>query len=321
MAEAPKSPNATTRNVISAAIGLLLIAGMVFFYMKYQSEKKKNETNVEEITDLNNEVSDLEKKVGDLELTIDDQNLKMEEKDKLLEAKYREIQGLLAQVNKAKNSTKVDQTRVTELEGRLNGMMAQIEEYRQKIAALEQQNQQLVGQVTQLQETEQRLVVEKEQVVTERNMTQQQLENTRKEAGTIRVANFGFAKVNKKGERDPDVEFKGGGLKPLKNIEICFDIQENQWATPGKKDLYVVVQAPNGQIVSNTEGGYSGSFSSSAGQKTYSAKTNAQYDNTRKRACVNFGIAEKAKFEPGTHRVYVYLDGNVAGEGTFEVKK
>lgn len=321
MAEAPKSTNASTRNIVSAAIGLLLIAGMVFFYMKYQSEKKKNETSVEEIADLNNEVSDLEKKVSDLELTIDDQNLKLEEKDKLLEAKYREIQGLLSQVGRAKSSTKVDQTRITELEGRLNGMMAQIEEYRKKIAQLEQQNQVLTGQVTELQQTEQRLTVEKEQITTERNMTQQQLEATRREAGTIKVANFGFAKVNKKGERDPDVEFKGGGLKPLKNVEICFDLQENQWATPGKKDVYIVVTGPGGQVVVNTEAGYSGSFQTAAGQKTYSAKTSVQYDNARKRSCINFGIPEKARFEPGTHRVYAYVDGLVSGEGSFEVKK
>jgi len=319
MAEAPKSNN--TRNIISAAVGLVLVAGVVFFGMKYRAEKQKNETQTEEITGLNTEVTDLEKKVSDLELSLDDQNMKMEEKDRLLEAKYKEIQGLLSQVNKAKNGSKVDQVRISEMETRLNGMMAQIEEYRQKIAQLEQQNQTLTGEVATLKESEVRITQEKVQVEQARVQTQQQLETTKKEASVVKVGDFGFAKVNKKGEKDADVEFKGGGLRPLRNIEICFNLQENQWASAGKKDMYVLVQAPNGSILSNTEGGYSGSFTSNSGQKTYSAKTSVQYDNSRKRACINFGIPEKTKFEPGTHRVFVYLDGNVAGEGSFEVKK
>ena len=308
-----------TSRIALVAVGLLLIAGMGFFGWKYTQEKKTNEQKTEEITELNTEITDLEKKVDDLQLTIDDQSLKMEEKDKLLAEKYREIQGLLGQVGKAKNNDKVDKTRISELEVRLTTMSQQIEEYRQKIAQLENQNQQLTTAVTELKQTEMKLTQEKTAVEQAKAQTQSQLETTKQQASVLKIGDFGFSKVNKKGEKDPDVEFKGSGLKPLKIIEICFSVFENQFAATGKKDVFLVIQDPKGNTLSNTSG-YSGSFTGGGAQRTYSCKTSIQYENSRKRQCVTFEISDKTKFEKGTHTVYTYLDGVVSGQGSFEVK-
>ena len=113
--------------------------------------------------------------------------------------------------------------------------------------------------------------------------------------------------MNKRGK-------KARKVKDVKKIAISFTIVKNITAKTGNKTIYVRIAKPNNEILSkgNT------TFQYEDRQITYSIKKYIEYTGEEQSVTVYWDVEE---FLPsGTYTVYIFADGNMIGQNSFEME-
>ena len=234
-----------------------------------------------------------------------------------LEGTNKEINTLKSDIRKIisnKNATAADLAKARKMIGDLNG---RIENLAAEVDKLKGENEQLVS-------TNQKITVEKQQVEqtlvttnSEKDAIKKSLDETSDIASTLHVSNINITALNEKGGGS---EKETTTAKKVDKLRISFDLDQNRLAPNGEKELYVSITAPDGTPVS-IPGGGSGKFTTREdGEKNYSAKVTAQYDNT-KRIPVSFDWRQDKPFQTGDYRIVVYHNGFKIGEGVRSLKK
>ncbi len=92
-------------------------------------------------------------------------------------------------------------------------------------------------------------------------------------------------------------------------IKVDFRLMENEIATPGDKDAYIVLMDPNGKVINAK-----GTFNLSDGAEAkYTDHTIVNYENSD--LDVVMLVERKGdKYEKGTYPIQVFVDGKLAGE-------
>ncbi|RMG23542.1 MAG: hypothetical protein D6730_14255 [Bacteroidetes bacterium] len=306
-----------TSRIILVVVGILVLSALAYFGIKYFAAKAENEQNIAKIEDLKNEMMELEEKILDFQSTLEDKNMEIADKDKLLEEKERQIQDYIDRLAVAKKQGRTKDKRIQELEARVQSLQRYVESYKTQIAELEAQNQELSIQVDTLRTQTTRLRAENRDLAATNESTSKQLEETIKIASVLKAREFSFYQVNKRGKEKAGTEFRRGQLKEIK---VCFNLQENLIADPGEREVYVVLENPDGSPNANFTDGYSGKFTFEDQEKVYSAKVTVNYNRLEQQVCVPFKIADENKFEKGPQYVSVYSDGNLIGQSAFKVK-
>lgn len=312
----PEASKNTSR-IILVVVGILVLSALAYFGIKYFTEKAENEAKSAKIEDLNNEMMELEEKILDFQSTLENKNMEIADKDKLLEEKEQQIQDYIDRLSAAKSQGRGNQKRIQELENRVQSLQRYVESYKTQIAELETQNEELTIQVDTLQNRTTKLREENEDLITTNETTAKQLEETIRIASVMKAREFSFAQVNKRGKEKFDTEFRRGQLKEVK---ICFNLQENLISDPGDRDIYIVLENPDGTPNANFTDGHSGKFTFEDQEKIYSVKTTVNYNRLEQEVCVPYKIADENKFEKGPQYVSVYSEGNLIGQAAFRVK-
>jgi peptidoglycan hydrolase CwlO-like protein len=207
-----------------------------------------------------------------------------------------------------KNATQAELKRAKALISELNG---KIENLEAEVARLTGENQQLAASNTQLTE--------------EKGVLEQNLQTTTTEkqdlAGTVDVGStFSASNI----QITPLKEKSGGKEKVTTNAKrvdklvISFDV-ENRIAKSGPADMYVIVTAPDGNVISDPSMG-SGTLTTRAdGEKPFTSKVSLEYEQgTRKTVQIPL---RQDKFQTGNYKIEVYHNGFKIAEGTRSLKK
>lgn len=113
--------------------------------------------------------------------------------------------------------------------------------------------------------------------------------------------------MNKRGK-------KARKVKDVKKIAISFTIVKNITAKTGNKTLYIRIAKPNNEILSKGDT----TFPYEDRQITYSIKKYIEYTGEEQSVTVYWDVEE---FLPaGTYTVYIFADGNMIGQNSFEMK-
>lgn len=312
----PDSSKNTSR-IILVIVGILVLSALAYFGIKYFTEKAENEQNIAQIADLEQEILELEEQNLDFQNTIQSQDVDIASLRQELAEKQDQIQKYIDQLARAKRSGRVKDEEIAKLQARATSLQKFVDQYKQQITELEQDNAVLTAQVDTLRTSESRLKEEKQTLTEEKESTEQKLDETIKIASVLKAREFTFAQVNKKGKEKFDTEFRRGALKEVK---VCFNMQENLIAEAGEKEIYMVLENPNGSVNTNFEEGYSGKFTFEDREKEYSAKGSITYNRLEQQVCIPYKIAESAKFEKGPQYVSIYCQGNLIGQAAFKIK-
>ena len=106
--------------------------------------------------------------------------------------------------------------------------------------------------------------------------------------------------------------------KRVDKLVISFDV-ENRVARSGPADIYVIVTAPNGQVISSTELGSGTLTTRNDGEKQFTSKVTAEYEQgTRKNVQVPL---RQGGFQTGDYRIEIYQNGFKIAEGVRSLKK
>jgi hypothetical protein len=227
-------------------------------------------------------------------------------KDQELEGLKSRIKGLVNKQNATAADLKEARALITELNGKIDGYLVEIQRLQAENQQLTQDKQTLT---TQKAELEQNLAT----TSTEKKAAEEKVDI----GSTLHASNFKINAVNVKGGGK---EKNTSTAKRADKFRISFDLDENLIAPSGKKDLYVVVTDPSGKVVSE-QGLNSGSFTTRKdGEKQFTNKVSVDYEQGAKKS-VSFDLQQTDKYVPGNYKVEVYHNGFKIGENTVALKK
>jgi len=310
----PARSNTNSSNkivVIALAAALLLSIG----YIIYDKSKSKELyaqlqtqfTNVDSArSQLQNEFNDASKKLDDL----NGQNLSLQgqlaERNAEIEKKKNEIASILKNKNATAAQLSKAKSLISELNGQIQDLLAQIDQ-------LKQENQTLTTANTSLTTERDNLATEKQKVQEDLAATETAKKNVEDVASTLHASNINIAAINQKGSGK---EVNTTTAKRADLLRIAFDVDENRIAPSGTKEMYVIVTAPDGTVMSNGE-----TFTTrEEGDKKFTSKVNVNYEQG-KRIPVNFDWKQGSKYQTGDYKIEIYHNGYKIGEGTKSLKK
>jgi hypothetical protein len=99
-------------------------------------------------------------------------------------------------------------------------------------------------------------------------------------------------------------------------MRVSFNLDENRVTPSGAKDIYVVVTAPDGKVIS--EGA---TFNArEEGSKPYTSKVSVNYEQG-KIIPVSYDIRQSEKYLQGDYKIEIYNNGFKIGQGVKTLKK
>ena len=225
--------------------------------------------------------------------------------------KTTEISKLKTEINsilKKKNATQAELAKAKDLITQLN---AKIENLEADNARLTGENQQLTSANTQLTEEKTTLQQNLQTTTAEKD----ELASTVDVASTFSASNFQISPIH---EKKNGKEKTTSTAKRVDKLVVSFDV-ENRIAKSGPADMYVIVTAPDGKVISDPSMN-SGTFTTrNEGDKTFTSKVTVDYEQgTRKAMSVPI---RQNDFQTGDYKIEVYHNGFKIGEGVKTLKK
>ncbi len=219
-----------------------------------------------------------------------------------------EIGKLKAEINtilKNKNATQAELARAKQLIAQLNG----------KLETLEADNARLTGENQQLTSANTQLTTEKttlEQNLQTTTAEKNELANTVDVASTFSASNIQITPVNEKRNGKEKVT---STAKRVDKLVVSFDV-ENRIAKSGPAQLYVVVTAPDGKIISPDGSSFA---TRTEGDRQFTSMLQVDYEQgTRKGIQIPI---RQSDFQTGDYKIEVYHNGFKIGQGVRPLKK
>jgi phage shock protein A len=228
-----------------------------------------------------------------------------------LSSNQSEITKLKNEINsimRKRNATAADLARAKGLIATLNSKIANLEA---EVARLTGENQELASANTQLTTEKQTLQTNLQTTTAEKD----ELAQTVDVASTFSASNIQVKAID---EKRNGKEKETTTAKKVNKLVISFDV-ENRVARTGPADLYVIVTAPNGQVVSDPNLGSGTLTTRKEGDRPFTFKSTMEYEQgTRKSVQVPL---RQNEFATGSYKIEIYQNGFKIAEAVRNLHK
>jgi predicted nuclease with TOPRIM domain len=218
-----------------------------------------------------------------------------------------------------------EKAHVEDLLKKVRNSQGNVEKYKAQVAALESRLKEYEQQIEQLKNDNKELVAENFVIKTS-------LDSTVTVSQNLKSENTNLTEQVNKGSVLTVYDLSAGGIKITNSmkevptvkskradkIRVCFTLGENAIAAAGKRDVFVRIADPSGNIFCKGKGDdYSFTYQDKSLQ--YSVKQNVNYNNKATDLCLYW---DKDKdFVPGNYIVDIFVDGNNIGTTNFAFEK
>jgi chaperonin cofactor prefoldin len=311
--EPENRPN-ETNNTKNIAIGILAVALLgtwgYFLYNKNQADQKivTSQTQATTATTARDSVQFLyNDALSHLDsITGSNNNLQGQLSDR-----QSDITKLKQQINSIltkRNATAAELAHAKTLIAQLNDKIGNLEE---EVSRLTGENQQLAANNSHLTAEKQTLETNLQTTTSEK----EELAKTVDVASTFSANNIQITPIN---EKKNGKEKTTTTAKRVDKLVISFDV-ENRVARSGPADLYVIVTAPNGQVINDPNLGSGTLTTRTDGDKQFTSKVTTEYEQgTRKN--IQIPLRENG-FQTGDYKIEIYQNGFKIAEGVRSLKK
>jgi regulator of replication initiation timing len=293
----------------------LLAAGLLgtWAYVLWNSNKSAEEQQLVQTQSdrFSSQRDSLDALLKDAEIRLDsitgsNNNLQGSNTDlqKTIDANKAEIKRIL----RDKNATAADLARARKMIGDLNTQIATLEA---EVARLTGENQELTANNSQLTTEKQTLEQNLQTTTTERD----DLSQTVDVGSTFSASNIQITPVN---EKKSGKEKSTTTAKKVDKLVVSFDV-ENRIAKSGPADMYIMVTAPNGQVISDASLGSATLTTRQDGDRPYTTKLPVDYEQGTRKS-VQFPIRQ-SDFQTGDYKIEIYHNGFKIAEGVRSLKK
>ena len=296
-------------------ISALLLTWAYIFYDKSKTSEKVTqlETKISNIDSARNAIQQDFMSVSAKADSLTNQNLQLEgdlaEKNLDIQKLKQDIGGILKKKNATATELAVAKQKIGELNGKIDGLFAELEKLKGENLQLNNANQQLNSEKSQLTQEKQGL----EANLNSTKVEKKQLEEKVDVASTLHASNIAITALRVKG---PGKESETNTAKRADLIRISFNIDENRVTPSGTKDIYVVVTGSDGKVI--TEGA---NFNTrDEGSKAYTSKVSVNYEQN-KIIPVSFDWKQTDRYKEGDYKIEIYNNGFKIGQGVKTLKK
>ncbi|MFT4024307.1 MAG: hypothetical protein QM664_11045 [Flavihumibacter sp.] len=310
------TPTQEPRKDYKGLIIALLAAGLMgtWGYLLWNNSKneqtiQQKEATIAQVTDEKTELQrNFDASLARLD-SVTGSNNALEGKLTERNSEITKLKGEIRSILNKKNATAAELTRAKELINTLNDKVAGLE---QEVARLTAENTQLNTDLT----AEKGKTTQLTSDLATTTSAKQELEKTVDIASTLNAYNIAVTPVKEKGNGKEKVTTSA---KKVDKLVVSFDV-DNRIAPAGATDVYVVVTAPDGKVVSQ-DALASGTFTTrEEGEKSFTAKVPVTIE-TAKKTAVEFGLKQPERFQKGNYKIEIYHNGFKIGEGTRELRK
>lgn len=282
--------------IVILVVLIVLIAGVSFFAInEFRKNKEMAEVFAVEKEEMENEYSTFAAQYDELQVQINNDSLREK-----LESEKLKTQRLLEELRQVKTTNAAEIIRLKKelktVRAVLRSYVIQIDSLNRLNAALREENQEVKSKYS--------------AATAQINTLSQEKKNLNEKvslAAQLDATNISALPMNKRGR-------KARRVKDVKKIAITFTIAKNITAETGNKTVYVRIAKPDNGILSkgNT------TFAYEDREITYSIKKYIEYTGEEQSVTVYWDVEE---FLPsGTYNVYIFADGNMIGQNSFEMK-
>ena len=308
--EYPKQEKNNSKNIIIGFLAVALLGTWAYLLLNKNKTDKEIQQKTEEGVHYISQRDSVQMLYDFALSSYDSVTIANNDLQGQLTGKQGEIAKLKAEISsvlRKSNATKEE----------LNAAKAKINSLFDSISSLEADVRRLQGENLQLTSANTQLTQEKQGLETNLVATQSEkksLEQTVDVGSTFSASNIQIAAVN---EKRSGKERETSAAKRVDKLVVSFDV-ENRITKSGPADMYIMVTAPDGKIISDaTTGG--GTLSTRIdGDKTFTSKLTLNYEQG-KRQNVQLPL-HLEKFAKGDYRIQVYQNGFKIGEGVRTLK-
>ena len=300
--------SSNSKNIVIGLLAVALLGSWAYFLMKINRSDKEILSKTEEGVHYMSQRDSLESLYKFTLDKYDSVTVANNDLSGKLTSKQSEISKLKGEINsilRKKNATSSELARAKTL----------IEELNTQIETLQAENARLTGENQTLTAEKAQLIVEKDTLTANLTTTQAEkkvLEETVDVGSTFSASNIAMTPIKQKGDKEKETTT----AKRVDKLVITFDV-ENRITKSGPADMYIIVTAPDGKVISEATGG---TFTTrEEGDKSFTSKLTVPYEQG-KRQNVQLPLTQD-KFQVGDYKIQVYHNGFKIGEGVTTLKK
>ena len=278
-----------------ALVGLLLLGGIAYLYRSLDEQKKVNQ-DMQELAELDkkemqNEYEQFAQQYSEMKTQINN--------DSIVEQLTKEQLKTQKLLEELRNVRATDAREITRLKKELATCRAVIRSYVLEIDSLNRLNQNLTAENTRVKGQYEEATRRIESLNTEKSSLSEKVAI----AAQLDAVGISMSLNDKKGKSTKKIE-------KAKNLQVNFSIAKNVTASNGVKTLYVRIQTPNGQVLTN-----GGTFDYENRSLQYSMKKQVEYTGNETPVSMFWNISEF--LSEGTYKVSIFADGHMIGLRSF----
>jgi chromosome segregation ATPase len=296
--------------ILSITSVIMLFFAVFFFIQKGNSENEKEQIAKEkekmdeemeylielEKRELRNDLAQAQADYDELLQKIDNDSLKFK-----LERERDRTQELLEELERTKATSAAE---IKRLNKEIETLRAVLKDYTLQIAALSTENESLKKENTVYKEKNRK----QEKQLSDLTEKTEQMTETIAIAAQLEAKNINVALLKKNGKTVSKI-------KNAKQISISFTIDKNVTSTTGEKTVYARIFNQDMELLVKNE---ENKFAYENKDIQYSVKRNFEYTGEETAVELFWNIEETLK--KGEYKVYLFVDGNMIGEGTGSFK-
>lgn len=283
------------------AIAALLLTN-AYFYIKFKSSGEKLYTVTLQKEDLQREIDRVEAELDNIK------NSSLDGFPESLIIQETQAREIISDLRK-----QLDNVNVTELE--LEEAKLTVQSLKNQVIILQEESSELFMQNEMLKRENDSLnskVLEKTTEVKELQEDNLALNNKISTASSIKVSNFTVNGVAKNKRDIYEVVVKA---RQVEELQIKFNVVENELAVRGSKDIYIRIIDPKGSLIANA----ANVFDLHDGNKLqYTFKEKINFTNNGEE--YEFLWSNDSKYLKGAYTVLLYADGSIMGRSNVVFK-
>ncbi len=287
-------------NTSLAVVALMLVALPLAISSCKSNDDSEKLKQLEELAEINklemqNEYEDFARQYSELQMQVTNDSLIAQ-----LEQERKRAEELLAELKKTKSD---DAAEILRLKKELTTLRAILRNYVMQIDSLNRLNQELNTENQSLRTENQQA----QQHISSLNAEKETLSDKVAIASQLDANGISIQAKNKKGKQAKKA-------KDIKKFQISFNIARNVTAQTGMKSIYVRIQTPMGNVL--TQGG---TFPYENRQLEYSIRKDIEYTGEDQSVTVYWDVNES--LSAGTYRADIFADGNNIGTANLTIEK
>ena len=307
-----KSPkNKNSKNLIIGILAAGLLGTWGYFLWTQNKSEERDAKNTATISSLDSAKNDIQRNFDMALVRLDsitgaNNSLegKLADRQKDIEAKKAEIRKILNEKNATQSQLDKAKGMIADLNDKITGLEAEVTRLTAENQELNVANNTLKVEKADLEQNLQTTKTEKEG-----------LEKTVDIASTFSASNIQVTPVD---EKRSGKEKNTTTAKRVDKLVVSFDV-ENRIAKSGPADMYIIVTAPDGKVVTDPVLGSSTLTTRIDGDRSFTAKVPIEYEQGSRKA-VQFPIRQ-SDFQTGDYKIEIYHNGFKIGEGVRSLKK